>query len=104
VMIDTIKNSIYLMDDFITFKNIQIEKYNKENRYNITENSPEWDVVIELIKEYWCDLLSSGYINKKNCLQKKQIFSSVEIVFPYLHIPSRWLDGITYVDFRSFNS
>jgi len=59
-------------------------------------------MITDLIKDYWCDLLATGYLNKKTKSEKKKIFYSVEIIFPYTHIPERWSDGITYVDFGSY--
>lgn len=97
-----ITSAIFFMEDFISFKQIQIEKYCKNKNGSVKPKSPELDVVVELIKEYWCDLLASGYLNHKSKSEKKHIYSSITIIFPYINIPSTWLDGVDYIDFASF--
>ena len=99
-MLDLAK-ALYYMEDFKLFKKVQLNKYRKNSKRNIS-NSPELDMVVDLIKEYWCDLLSSGYLNNKSIDEKKKIYQSVEIIFPYYKIPSKWTDGITYVNFGSY--
>jgi len=91
------------MEDFSIFKEVQINKYLSEKKNNKKVSSPELDMIIDLIKDYWCDLLATGYINNKDTKEKEDIFKSIEIIFPYSDIPSSWSDGITYVDFHSFN-
>ena len=101
-MLDNLADAIFYMDDYNTFKDIQIKKYANNKKYSVKKDSPEWDMIVELIKEYWCDLLATGYINNKNKKEKENIFKSLEIIFPYTSIPVSWIDGITYVDFSSF--
>lgn len=101
-MLDNISESIYFMEDFVLFKNVQINKYCNEKDSKMSFKSPEWDMVSDLIKDYWCDLLATGYLNKKSSNEKEKIFYSVEIIFPYSNIPEHWIDSITYVDFASY--
>lgn len=101
-MLKVLTEAIYRMEDFISFKNIQLEKYNQSRTNPVKEEGPEWDVVYDLIKEYWCDLLSTGYLNSVECEDKSRVFHNVEIIFPYLEIPEQWMDGIIYIDFTSY--
>lgn len=95
--------SIYYMNDFNSFKNIQIKKYcEKKRSSNNRLSSPEMDMIIDVIKDYWCDLLATGYLNSKSELEKEEIFDSVTIIFPYTSIPEEWIDGVIHVDFKSF--
>lgn len=103
-MLEHLSRAIFFMDDFELFKNTQLKKYFSEKQSPVKKDSPEWDMISDIIEDYWCDLLASGYINNKNEQEKLKIFNSVTIVFPFLHIPISWLDGIDYVDFSSFLS
>lgn len=95
--------AIYYMNDFYSFKKIQIKKYCKAKKNNsLKPSSPEFDMITDLIKDYWCDLLSTGYLNSKSESEKEEIYKSVTIYFPYSTIPEEWLDGIIYTDFASF--
>lgn len=99
---ENLSEAIYFMKDFLFFKEIQLNKYKSGKRQNLMPGTPEWDVVVDIIQEYWCDLLATGYLNNKNINEKKKIFDSVTIIFPYTQIPTQWMDGIDYVDFASF--
>ncbi len=102
-ILDNLCNAVYVLEDYNLFQKVQIAKYISNKNTPLSKDSPEWDMVVELIKDYWCDLLASGYINNKNKKEKELIFQSVEIIFPYITIPVAWLDGVTYVDFKSFS-
>ncbi|MGL1894363.1 MAG: hypothetical protein OCD02_22215 [Spirochaetaceae bacterium] len=90
------------MEDFKIFKTVQIKKYCTEKKCKIKTKTPEWDMINDLIIDYWSDLIATGYINNKTEQEKVHIFSSLTIIFPYTTIPSTWLDGIDYVDFKSY--
>ena len=100
-MLDLTK-SLYYMEDFKLFKKVQLNKYKQNSHNKSISNSPELDMVIDLIKDYWCDLLSTGYLNNKSTDEKRKIYHSIEIIFPYSKIPAKWTDGITYVNFASY--
>lgn len=100
-MLDLTK-ALYYMEDYKKFKKVQLHKYSTEKKNNVYSESPELDMVIDLIKEYWCDLLSTGFLNDKSFSEKEKIYYSIEIIFPYSQIPNQWSDGITYVDFTSY--
>lgn len=102
IVLDKLSKAIYFMDDFALFKEVQIDKYTTERKSKLNPESPEFDMIMDLIKDYWCDLLATGYINNKNRKEKESIFSSINIIFPYAAVPSQWSDGITYVDFASY--
>lgn len=103
-MLENLAKAIFYMEDFALFREVQIDKYLSEKNKCIKKNSPEWDMVNDLIEDYWCELLATGYINNKNSREKEIIFGSINIIFPYTEIPSSWMDGITYVDFTSYIS
>ena len=102
MIFEQLSEAIYYMDDFKRFKRIQVNKYVSSKRGVLKNQTPEWEMINDLIQECWCDLLSSGFLNSKSDDEKNSIFDSVTIIFPYLEIPSQWTDGITYVDFASF--
>ena len=99
---EQLSKAIYYMDDFKRFKKIQVSKYVSSKKGILKKQTPEWDIINDLIQECWCDLLSSGFLNSKSDDEKSYIFDSVTIIFPYTEIPDQWTDGITYVDFASF--
>lgn len=103
-MLENLSKAIFYLEDFSTFKEVQMNKYISEKQSTVKKDSPEWDMVTDLIKDYWCELLATGYINNKDSEEKEIIFGSINIIFPYDSIPNTWTDGITYVDFISFSS
>lgn len=94
-------NAIYFMKDFKSFRSVQLTKYCSSRKSGV--KGAELDMVNDLIKDYWCDLLASGHLNDKTREEKWAIFNSITIVFPYTKIPEEWKDGVTYVDFRSYS-
>lgn len=102
-MVEYLYESLYLMEDFRIFKEIQIEKYLKEKRVSKITRGPEFDMIVDLVKDYWLDLLATGYLNKKRPEEKKKIYYDVTIVFPFGHIPEEWSDGVIHIDFASLH-
>ncbi len=102
-MLNNLSEAIFIMNDFRVFEKIQLSKYSNEKRGIVKVDTPEWQMINDLIKDYWCDLLATGYLNNKDNIEKNNIFSSVDIVFPYIEIPKSWSGNITYVDFRSLS-
>jgi hypothetical protein len=87
------------IDDWRAFLSIQLKRYLASKRKRRFSSDPERDMVRDLLFDHWKSIQASGELEARTPEEKRQLFHSVKIVFPFTHVPSTD-EPVISVDFR----
>ncbi len=75
------------MDDWKAFVSIQLSRYLLSKNKRTFSTRAEQDMVVDLIRDHWISLMSSGAMAGRSCVEKHAVFSRTQIVFPTVLVP-----------------
>ncbi len=79
-------------DDWRAFSSIQTARYLMGKNKRTFSTLAEKDMISDLIRDHWADLLDSGELQGKSSCEKMSYFRKVSIVFPGTGAHGAWQD------------
>lgn len=75
-------------EDWRRFYVIQLHIYLSGKRSGRIGTDAEGDMIRDLLSVYWEEIISSGYLDEMDVMEKIRFFSQVEVDFPFIDVPT----------------
>ncbi len=89
------------LDDWKAFASVQLARYLLSKNKRTFSTLAEQDMVVDLIRDYWGNLVKSGVLAGKSCDEKRTIFVSTRIIFPTVLLSEPPTQSVIAVNFRT---
>ena len=70
------------LDDWKAFASVQLSRYLLSKNKRVFSTRAEQDMILDLIRDHWKSILTSGALSDKSCTEKHSYFTRTRIVFP----------------------